>query len=107
MKLPKLKKLDVIEIIWHDSNIPDTPGWMNPKEYSTWTKNPSSIVKTVGIYMGHDKRFIHLVGDCDADTQKPGGFLRPINVGRGFIKEIYVLERVSPALGRRKNEKKR
>jgi hypothetical protein len=45
----------------------------------------------VGIYVGKDKDFIRLVGD--SDTESTCSYLRPINIGRGYIRNIYVLKR--------------
>ena len=90
---PKLKKGDVVEIIWQDTNIPETPGWMTEAEHTKWANDAGSMVRTVGIYMGSNKGFLNLVGDIDADDVDKKSVLRPINVGKGFIKEIYVLKR--------------
>lgn len=90
---PKLKKGDVIEIIWQDTNIPETPGWMTESEHTKWANDAGSMVRTVGIYMGSNKGFLNLVGDIDADDVDKKSVLRPINVGKGFIKEIYILKR--------------
>lgn len=89
----KVKKGDVLEILWQDTNIPENPGWMTEAEHTAWTADAGSLVRTVGIYMGKTKCFINLVGDIDADDVAKRNVLRPINVGTGFIKEIYVLKR--------------
>jgi hypothetical protein len=90
---PKLKKGDVVEIIWQDTNIPESPGWMTEVEHEEWVNNLGDLVRSVGIYIGRKKGFINLVGDIDADDVDKKSILRPINVGTGFIKEIYVLKR--------------
>lgn len=90
---PKFKKGDVVEIIWQDTNIPESQGWMSEAEHIAWTTGAGSLVRTVGIYMGKTNGFLNLVGDIDADDCAKKSVLRPINVGTGFIKEIYILKR--------------
>ncbi|MFA5340339.1 MAG: hypothetical protein WC332_01040 [Clostridia bacterium] len=88
---PKLKKYDLVEIIWEDTNIPLQPGWMTEAEHQEWVKNAGSKVRSIGIYISEDESFINLVGDMEADECESKSYLRPINVGKGFIKSIRKL----------------
>ena len=89
----KYKSGDVLEILWEDTNIPMTPGWMKESEHQAWIKSCGSKVRSVGIYISEDDLFINIVGDIDADETTEKSVLRPINIGKGFIKEIYRLRR--------------
>jgi hypothetical protein len=91
MRIPRLKKWDRVEILWQDTNIPMNPGWMTEKEHSDWAQNAGSLVQSIGYYISQDKDFINLVGDCEADRCESVNYLRPINVGKGFIKRINKL----------------
>lgn len=102
MRIPKLKKFTAVEVIWEDSNIPTEPGWMSEDEHTDWIGSAGSVVRTVGVYISHNKSFINLVGDCDYEDVPSPTYLRPINIGLGFIKEIHVLERKQPIDGRSK-----
>lgn len=95
MKPKKLKYGDIIEIEWHDTNIPTQPGWMSEAQHQEWVRGCGSIVRTVGIYISEDEHFLNLVGDMDADDTDEKSVLRPINVGKGFIVNIYKLKRGS------------
>ena len=90
---PKLKKYDIIEIVWTDTNIPEQSGWMSESEHKQWASNAGSSVRSVGIYVSEDKDFINLVGDMEADQDIDSKqFLRPINIGKGFIKTMRKLK---------------
>lgn len=83
----------MVEIIWNDTNIPASQGWMSETEHDQWASNGGAAVRSVGIFINQDKNFIRLVGDVDADPAQPPNFLRPINIGRGYIHEIHILRR--------------
>ncbi len=89
-KLPRLKKGQIVEILWEDTHIPQVPGWMTEEEHQQWSEG-GALVRSVGIYVGKDKDFIRLVGD--SDTESTCSYLRPINIGCGYIRNIYVLKR--------------
>lgn len=97
MKIPRLTKGDLVEIIWSDTNIPgDSPGWMTEKELSSFLNSNGGIVKSVGIYNGKSKnrKYIQLVGDTDGDDIPDKSSLRPINIAVGYIIQVYQLIRV-------------
>jgi len=93
MKLPKFKKLDPVFILWQDTHTPATPGWMTEQEHDAWTKAAGSKVISIGFFISQDADFIHLVGDADADECEQVNYLRPISIGKGFIKSATVLKR--------------
>jgi hypothetical protein len=93
MKAKKLKYGDILEIIWHDSNIPATPGWMSEEQHQEWVRGCGSIVRSVGVYISEDEHFINIVGDIDHDEDTEKSVLRPINIGKGFVKDIFKLRR--------------
>lgn len=84
----KLKKYDYVEILWQDTNIPEKGGWMSSEEHAEWTKEATSLVISIGIFISEDKDFINLVGDMEADKGENNNYLRPINIGKGFIQSI-------------------
>jgi len=94
MKIPRLKKGQIVEVLWEDTHIPQNPGWMTEAEHSEWATQAGSLVQSVGVFVGKDKNFIRLIGDRDADDASEMNYLRPINIGRGFIREIHVLGRI-------------
>lgn len=89
-----MKYGDIIEIEWEDSNVPMQPGWMKESEHQEWVKSCGSMVRSVGIYISEDDYFINIVGDMDGDEGMEKSVLRPINIGKGFIKNIYKLKRI-------------
>lgn len=97
MKIPRLIKGDLVEIIWSDTNIPgDVQGWMTEKELSSFLNSNGGIVKSVGIYNGKskNKKYIQLVGDTDGDDVPDKSSLRPINIAVGYIIQVYQLIRI-------------
>jgi cAMP phosphodiesterase len=92
-KLPKLIKKDIVCVEWEDTNVPLTAGWMTDVEHGAWVKECGSKVRSVGIYISQNKDFISLVGDTEADECESPSYLRPINIGKGFIKSIEILKR--------------
>lgn len=96
MKIPRLTKGDLVEIIWSDTNVPEEPGWMTEKELSAFLNSGGGLVQSVGIYNGRskNKKYIQLVGDTDADDQPDKSALRTINIAIGYILHVYQLIRV-------------
>lgn len=92
MKIPKIKKYDIVKITWTDTHIPKEAVWMSESEHKEWADNIGSSVLSVGIYVSQDKHFIHLIGDMDADVVMEKEVLRPINIAKNFITEIKVLK---------------
>lgn len=90
---PKLKKGQIVEVIWTDTHIPENPSWMTEKEHHAWAADCGSSVRSVGVFISEDKNFINLVGDLDSDDVSEISVLRPINIAKGFIKELYILKR--------------
>lgn len=93
MKLPKLTKGEMVEIVWCDANIPIEPGWMSEQEHKEWAKAAGSGVRSVGIYILQDKDFISIVGDTESEECADISYLRPLNIAKGFIRSINILER--------------
>ena len=93
MTKPKIKKLDPVLILWQDTHTPSTPGWMTAQEHDEWSKQAGSKVVSIGFYISEDADFIHLVGDMDADECEQVSYLRPIAIGKGFIKSIQILKK--------------
>lgn len=91
--MTKIKKGDIVEILWEDSNIPEKPGWMSEEEHKTWVSLDGSTVRSVGIVAGTSPRWINLIGDMDADADVKVNVMRPINIAKGFIREVYILQR--------------
>ena len=88
----KLKKFDIVEILWNDTHTPLESGWMSEEEHKDWSKEASCLVRSVGIVVSENDHFIELVGDCDADTDEACNFLRPINIAKGYIQSIRKLK---------------
>ena len=93
MTKPKLKKLDPVLILWQDTHTPASPGWMTAQEHDEWSKQAGSKVVSIGFYISEDADFIHLVGDMDADECEQVSYLRPLSIGKGFIKSITILKK--------------
>lgn len=92
-KIPKLKKGDMVLIEWTDTNVPLSTDWMSDKEHSDWVaQEAGSVVKTIGFFISKDKNFISLVGDINAEECDSEAYLRPINVGIGYIAKLTVLK---------------
>jgi hypothetical protein len=71
MKIPKLKKGDIYEIIWIDNNVMNQIGWIEWDELLKFAKdNTDAFIRSVGILHDHDKIFVTLVGDLDLDTSR-------------------------------------
>lgn len=96
MKIPKLTKGDLVEIIWSDTNVPTEPGWMTQQELSSFLNSRGGLVQSVGIYNGRskNKKYIQLVGDTDGDDVPDKSALRTINIAIGYILHVYQLIRV-------------
>lgn len=91
MRIPRIKKGQAIEVLWEDTHIPGVPGWMSESEHAEWVENAGSLVRSVGIYVGKGRSFLQLVGDCDAEDSGEKNYLRPINIGIGFIRKVNIL----------------
>lgn len=92
MRIPRLRKGQIIEVLWEDTHIPMVPGWMSEAEHAEWADGAGSLVQSVGVYVGKSGSFLQIVGDRDADESTETHYLRPINIGLGFIREINVLK---------------
>jgi len=90
MAKKRFKRGEIVEVIWNDTNIAET-GWMSEEEHAAWVLSPGGLVRTVGIFVSEDRNFMHLVGDTEADSVRGRNYLRPINVGKGFIVEVHKL----------------
>lgn len=94
MKLPKLTKGDVVCIDWHDTNIPYETGWMTEEEFIRFVNSDEDMVRSVGIFVTQNKRFLHLAGDTDLFfVTKKVAYLRPICIGKGYIEKIRILKK--------------
>lgn len=93
MKIPKLTKNDIVEIIWNDTHTPKYSNWMDEVEYVKFLKEGMKV-RSVGIVTGYDKNYIYLVGDSDVLSHiEERTVCRAINIGRGLITEMNILKR--------------
>ena len=84
----KLKKGDIVEIIWLDSHTPADTVWMTKEDHLEWAKDNECEVCSVGYYVSEDKTYIHLVADMTEI-----GILRPFNIAKGCIKKTTILKK--------------
>lgn len=91
--MTKVKRGDMVEVIWDDSNIPEKPGWMSEEEHKNWVSMGGSTVRSVGIVIETSKRWINIVGDMDEEDGVKVSVMRPINIAKGFIRELHILKR--------------
>jgi len=87
-----MTKGDLVEIIWRDTHVAATPGWLTVQDHAEWCKDCGDVVKSCGYYVGECKDFYQLVGDMDDKPDDPY-YLRPINIAKGFIKKIRVVRK--------------
>ena len=87
MKIPKLKLGDAIEVLWIDSHFRAEPGWTSESEIDDGNE---VVIRSVCIYIGRDKDYLHTVADRSEDMS---GVMRDLKVPRGCCKAIYKLVR--------------
>jgi hypothetical protein len=90
-----MKRGDIVEIIWNDTHTPRNTDWMDEATYQKWLQDGMTI-RSVGIVKFINDDFIGLVADTDIKTKTSERTVcRVINIGKGLIKESYILKRAS------------
>lgn len=71
----RLKKGQIVAVVWNDTNIPEKQGWMTESEHQEWIASCGAKVMSVGIYISQDKNFI-----------------KTFNIAKGFIESLKILK---------------
>jgi len=86
MKIPRLKLGDAIEVIWLDSHFRAEPGWTTEGDIDD---GQGVTIRSVCIYIGKDKDYLHTVADRSEDMS---GVMRDLKIPVGCIKSIRKLK---------------
>lgn len=81
-----LKVGDAIEVIWFDSHF-QAAGWKEERELAEAVE---MTIRSVCIFVGRDKRYIHTV--ADRSQEDPAGVLRDLKIPIGCIKSVRRLK---------------
>jgi len=84
MKIPKLKNGDAVEVYWLDSHFMGD-GWKSEEDI---TGKGEFTIRSVCIYIGKDKEYVHTVADrCETES----GVMRDLKIPIGCIQSIAKL----------------
>ena len=82
----RLKKGDIVEIIWIDAWCPDIKGWITVHE------SEELEIKTVGIFWEQNKEYIYTYGSMSTSEQFTTTLGNPFNIPKGCIKSLRVIK---------------
>jgi len=85
MTFPRLKRHDIIEVVWLDAWSPNVKSWVTEHE------NFALEIKTVGIFWEQDKEYIYTYGSCSTNKEFLSMLNNPLFIPKGCIKSIKVL----------------
>ena len=86
MKIPRLSLGDAIEVIWPDAHFRAEPGWSAEEDIDD---GQGVTIRSVCIYIGKDKDYLHTVADRSEDAD---GVMRDLKIPIGGIKSIRRLK---------------
>lgn len=90
MKIPKLKTGDKILAVWVDSFTPNHSDWMDGEGLNDHLKTHVCI-ETLGIYVRHDKKFLHLCASVANVDGEATGYLNPLTIPVGCLEKVKKL----------------
>jgi len=82
----RLKRYDVVEIIWLDAWSPKTSGWLDEHDAGQMK------IRTVGIFWDQTKDYIYTYGAISMTDEFCTLFGSPFNIPKGCIKSVRVLK---------------
>lgn len=86
MILRRLKRGDVLEVIWNDAWTPSIKGWIGEHECGALE------IKTVGIFWEQDKDYVYTYGCVNTDEKYETILGNPFFIPKGCIKSVRVLK---------------
>lgn len=86
MNFTRLKRGDLLEIIWHDAWCPEIKGWIDNHDEGVLE------VRTVGIFWNQNKEYIYTYGSLTTSDEFSTLMGNPFNIPKGCIKSIRVLK---------------
>ena len=89
-QIPRLKRGDKICVTWIDSFTPNHSDWMAEADLDEHMGTGVTI-ETLGTYVRHDKKWLHLCASVAYIEGEESGYLNPLTIPVGCIEKVKKL----------------